>query len=88
MPGPTPGSVWIEVVDGRACATFERYLWSDNFMHRLQRATALTRRVSNGSWVCRWCGNELPDFRRTDALYCGESCRKKAARQRRRDRAS
>lgn len=88
MPGPTPGAVWIEMVDGRAYATFEQYLWSNNFTNRMQRARALARRVSQGTWACRWCGDDLPDFRRVDAQYCCESCQKKAARQRRQARAT
>jgi 3-carboxy-cis,cis-muconate cycloisomerase len=48
-----------------------------------KRAMAILRRLHWATWRCRWCGDDLPDHVRADALYCREACRKKAARERR-----
>ena len=83
MPGPEPGTVWIEECDGRLVAMMECYFWTGNVGNRAKRASTMLRRVKQGTWSCRWCGDDLPDFRRTDAQYCSEGCRKRAARERR-----
>lgn len=88
MPGPEPGTVWIEEWDGRLHAMFQCYFWSGNTGNRAKRANAMLRRVKQGTWVCRWCGDELPDYLRVDAQSCSEGCRKRAARERRERRAA
>lgn len=86
MPGPEPGAVWIEEQEGSFVAMAECYFWTGNLGNRIERATVMLRRVKQGTWACRWCGDELPEYRRTDALYCTEGCRKRAARLRREQR--
>lgn len=86
MPGPEPGTVWIEEQEGGFVAMAECYFWTGNLGNRIKRAKAMLRRVKSGTWVCRWCGDELPDYLRVDAQYCSEGCRKLAARQRRNNR--
>jgi hypothetical protein len=83
MPGPEPNAVWIEEGwDGRLTATYEVFLIT-NRSARKKRALAMLRNVARGGWLCPWCSEPVPHFRRTDARFCGESCRKKAARWRR-----
>jgi len=83
MPGPDPDSLWIEEDADRPTVTFQAYFWTGNNGNRRKRAVAMLRRLAHGDWKCRWCSDALPDWRRVDARYCGESCRKKAARWRR-----
>ena len=83
MPGPDPNAVWLERHERRVTATFEAYFWTGNAGHRQARAMAILRRWQRRDWFCRWCGDDLPDWRRADAHFCRESCRKKAARARR-----
>lgn len=82
MPGPDPNAVWIEWQDGTLSANFERYLWTGNMGNRKARAVAILRRAALGDWLCRWCGCDLPFWRRADAIYCSEGCRKRAKRRR------
>ncbi len=82
MPGPDPNGVWLKESENGT----RRIVW-DSWSHtnvtaRRRRALAVLRNVARGGWLCRWCRSAVPLFRRSDALYCGESCRKKAARQR------
>lgn len=86
MPGPDPHAVWFEEYDGRLLASFEPYFWTGNVGNRKARAIAILKRIAWHDWFCRWCGNDLPEWRRADALYCSEGCRKRAARYRRRAR--
>lgn len=86
MPGPDPDALWIEEDAERPTVSYQAYLWTGNNGNRLKRAEAMVRRLALGTWVCRECGEALPDWRRVDARYCGESCRKRAARYRRRER--
>jgi hypothetical protein len=84
MPGPDPHSLWIEDLGPvRARVSFEAYDWTGNSGNRRARAIAILRRLYRGTWSCRWCGDDLPDYVRADALYCREGCRKRAARERR-----
>jgi len=84
MPGPDPHAVWINRYEGeRPTVTHENYLWTGNAGNRQKRAIAILFRVLRHDWVCRWCGGDLPEWRRADAKYCCEGCRKRAARQRR-----
>jgi hypothetical protein len=83
MPGPDPHALWFERYDGRITVSYERYLWSGNEGNRKARAIVMLKRLMRHDWRCRWCGDELPAWRRVDAQYCREGCRKKAARWRR-----
>jgi hypothetical protein len=84
MPGPEPSAVWIEESQsGRLSVAYDVFLIT-NRTARKRRALAMLRNVERGGWLCRWCSEPVPLDRRTDARFCGESCRKKAARARRR----
>lgn len=86
MPGPEPDTVWFEEFEGRLLATFEPYFWTGNVGNRKSRAVAMLKRILLHDWTCLWCGDDLPEWRRADACYCCEGCRKRAARQRRAQR--
>ena len=87
MPAPDPESLWVEQYgNGSVSVTFTRYFWTGNAGNREVRANRICRRVQGGTWVCKWCGDPLPNFRRVDALYCCEGCRKRAAHRRRQAR--
>lgn len=83
MPGPDPARLWIEETDTGFRVCWQAYDWTGNNGNRRKRAMAILRRLRWGTWCCRWCGDDLPDYLRADALFCGESCRKRTARQRR-----
>lgn len=86
MPGPEAGTIWLER-DGKGyTAQMQAYFWTGNKGNRLRRVRAIGRRLIEGSWFCGWCGGELSFDKRADARFCRESCRKKAARQRREGR--
>ena len=84
MPAPCPFAIWIEPMPNGSMITFENYRGCKSAPHRKQRVNTLSKRLSVGGWVCRWCGNPIAIWRRVDAYYCKESCRKKAARMRKR----
>lgn len=86
MPAPEPGTVFFEEYEGRTLAYFQRYFWSGRFAHRAARASAMLGRMKVGTWRCQWCWEDLETHKRTDAQYCSEGCRKRAARARRADR--
>lgn len=83
MPGPDPDRFWIEEIDNGYRVCWQAYDWTGNNGNRKARAMAVLQRLRRGTWHCRWCGDFLPDHLRTDALYCGNTCRKRAARVRR-----
>lgn len=84
MPGPNPHELWIDDDDpARPAVSFQNYSWTNNSGNRQARAISILRRLQRKDWVCRWCGDVLPDYKRADARYCGESCRKSAVRWRR-----
>ena len=83
MPGPDPDAIELDTEGTRKLVHFHRYFWTGNTGNRETRAKEILRRAMAGDWVCNWCGDELPIWRRADAQYCCEGCRKKAARARR-----
>ncbi len=82
MPGPDPHAVWIESDEPPYSVCHQAYFWTGNNGNRKKRAMAMLQRLARRDWTCRWCGDSLPDWRRVDAQYCREGCRKKAARWR------
>lgn len=84
MPGPDPYGLWINHDDPRSPSVMMyAYFGTGNRGNRKARAAAILRRLRCGDWVCRCCGDPLPDYLRADARYCREACRKAVARQRR-----
>ena len=83
MPGPDPHALWIERDGTTVTVCHQAYFWTGNNGNRKRRALAILRSLARRDWRCRWCGEDIPDWRRADAQYCRASCRKKAARWRR-----
>jgi len=83
MPHPDPDGLRIEDnPDGSYRVVAE--VWPHgNRRHRIARMLAVLRRIKHGGWRCWRCGTEVALFKRADARYCGEQCRKAAARERR-----
>ena len=84
MPGPDPLSLWIgDTPDERHIVYFQRYFWTGQAGNRARRAQSIARRLKAQTWRCLWCRDDLPAWRRADAQYCCEGCRKRAARAQR-----
>ncbi len=83
MPGPDPKGLHIEEhEDGSWTVTAE--IWQEsNRRARIARLQAVARNMKRNRWVCERCRAPVPTFRRADARYCREGCRKRAARERR-----
>ncbi len=82
MPDRSETLIWIEEFDPPYVSiSFGHYSWQNqtNIRRRVER---LLRRYAQG-WYCLRCGELMPVWKRIDAKYCRESCRKIAARRRR-----
>ena len=59
------------------------YQWPcGNKRHRAARSRRILQNARWGEWSCLQCLDPVPLFRRADAVYCCEACRKRAARAR------
>ena len=87
MPGPDPFGLDIEEHDnGGFGITCE--LWAHGHRApRIGRMLAVARNIRRNGWMCAWCHEPIPLYRRADARFCREVCRKKSARARRRARS-
>ncbi len=75
-------TIWLEHYDPpHVRLTFTHFPWQ-NQTRIAQRASKMARNYSRG-WHCLYCGNLMPEWKRVDAKYCKEGCRKMAARKRR-----
>ncbi len=84
MPAPDPESLWLEETgDGQFVGFFMRYFGTGNAGNRAKRAARILRMVNSTGWKCSWCADHIEIHKRTDARYCSEGCRKRAARARR-----
>lgn len=81
MPGPDPNGVTIERRD-RARVMVDTFMVGGR-ANRMARAKGILRNLAVNGWSCRWCCAAVPEFRRADARYCCEGCRKRSARSRR-----
>jgi hypothetical protein len=87
MPGPDPHGVYYdETPSGKPQVFAEVWptsgLFAGNRRHRLARFRAVWRNIQCDGWLCLWCLDPVPIYRRADARYCCEGCRKRAARAR------
>ena len=83
MAGPDPFAIWLgDAEPGQINVTFERP-WNGNLKARKARALAILRNLQRGDWLCRECGIEVALHKRSDAVFCSDGCRKRAARRRR-----
>lgn len=83
MPGPDPEGLDIEEYeDGGFRITAE--IWAHgNRRNRISRMQRVSRNIRRGGWKCWRCGEPVPLYKRADARFCSEGCRKRAARGRR-----
>ena len=87
MPGPDPDG--IELGDDYPRRVSVLVYRSDasiiyrggNMGHRHARALRILKKLRWG-WLCLQCLRPVPIYRRADAVYCCEGCRKRAARAR------
>lgn len=86
MPAPDPSGLDCEERDDGSFTITAEVWWHGNRRHRIARMMAVARRIRWGGWRCLNCGEPVPLYRRADALFCGEGCRKRAARERRQRR--
>jgi hypothetical protein len=83
MPHPDPNGLDIEENDdGTFRITAETWAHG-NRRHRIARMLAVARNLRHGGWTCCGCGTKIALYKRADARFCGEQCRKAAARRRR-----
>ena len=69
MPAPSPQTIWFERKYHQISVFFLPYFWTQNTGNRKARAFAILKRMSRGDWICPWCQDDLPDWRRADARY-------------------
>ena len=90
MPGPDPYALsYDETPNGQPIVTAEVWpssgLFAGNRRNRTKRLRAVSRSIMRDGWLCLWCREAVPIYRRADACYCSEGCRKRAARARKSD---
>ena len=79
---PSDTLIWIEELDPpHVTLTYSVWPWQ-NGTHVARRVSRLCRKYARG-WHCQRCNELMPVWKRVDAVYCCESCRKLAARERR-----
>lgn len=83
MPGPDPQGLDVEEYEGGGFTLYAEVWAHGNRQARIARMKAIVRRLAAGGWRCEWCRAPVPLYRRADARYCCERCRKNAARHRR-----
>ncbi len=83
MPEPDPHGV--EPGNNGPLSLSVSFFFCQNKKNRLARAKRILRNMHWGDWCCPECGGYVPLSRRADAVYCREACRKRAARQRRKE---
>lgn len=91
MPGPDPSGLdYNKAPDGRWRVTAEVWpqsgLFASNRKHRIARLRTVVRNLERGGWLCSWCLDPVPIWRRADARYCCQGCKRSATSERRAER--
>ncbi|MCJ1900967.1 hypothetical protein MR829_11340 [Paracoccus versutus] len=73
----------IEAREGGGWAVLIETFMLSGRTQRKARAMRILANLKRNGWACGWCSGPVPEFRRADARYCCEGCRKRAARSRR-----
>jgi len=73
-------AIWLDYDPPHISVSWGCYSWQ-NSTHIKRRANRLLERYARG-WRCRRCNELMPVWKRIDAVYCSESCRKLTARKR------
>lgn len=87
MGAPDPDGIHIEFDGNRALVQYQ--IWREaNPKSRKARAISILLLIGRDGegWQCSWCGDFIPIFKRADARYCCNGCRKAEARVRRKRR--
>ncbi len=80
--------IWIDDLDPPHVRLSWSYFVYQNSTRVKRKAAVLARLYARGLHFCDHCGDVIQPWRRIDARYCCEPCRKAAARQRRVERLS
>lgn len=82
MPAPDPSGIYIEECEGGGLRLTCEIWWHGNRTNRVRRMMRIAENIRLSGWRCEHCGELIPLYRRVDAIYCRERCRKAAARNR------
>lgn len=82
MPAPDPRGITIEPQGEGWALLMETFLLSGR-TQRKARARRILANLTRDGWTCHACGDLVPEYRRADARYCCEGCRKRHSRTRR-----
>lgn len=82
MPAPDPWGISIEERPNGGWAVQCDVFMLSGRTQRLARAKRILSNLRRDGWSCKWCAKPIPEWRRADAVYCCEGCRKRAARSR------
>ena len=82
MPAPDPHAIATESTADGSVLVYADVFLIGNRKARLNRAKAILLNLRANDWPCWRCGRPVPLFRRVDARYCCDGCRKRAARAR------
>lgn len=82
MPAPDPDGITLgDSPRGRISVLADTCLIG-NRKARMKRAVAILRNLQRGGWCCSWCEDAVPLYKRADARFCCEGCRKGCAARR------
>ncbi len=87
MPAPDPSGLYIEEYDDGGFRITCEVWWHGNRANRINRMLRVARNIKLDGWRCEHCGAPIPLYRRSDARFCRQRCRKAAARLRARSNA-
>ena len=82
MPAPDPSGIGIEEYEGGGFRITCELWWHGNRATRIKRMKRIAENIRWNGWRCEHCGDPIPLYRRSDARFCRERCRKAAARSR------
>jgi hypothetical protein len=87
MPAPDPLSLYIEEFEDSSTSIIAEVWYYGNRRNRLARMSAVAKNIRETGWICPACKGSVPLYRRADARFCSQGCRKKFARLHRKTRS-
>ena len=82
MPAPDPSGLYIEEYEDGGFSIIGEIWWHGNRATRTKRMRRIAENIRRNGWPCAHCGDPIPLYRRADARFCRERCRKAEARNR------